>query len=250
MASQITGAAVWHVNTTCVDTVVPGWGYSDHDPYLVALNLGGDLPETCTDIDFTESFAANLGDFTPISVSGDHTWVWNSSYLCAYMNAYGATSTEDNYLVSPAFDFTDQKSGIISFTHTLGYGASANWPSQCTLLISDDYTTDATTASWTQLTIPNWPSSNWNWQENQITIPAAFMRKSNVHFAFHYYVDSNVPAWEIKDLSVQTVCEKNPSTGWSDIISTAPQARKEIRHGQLLIIRGGEAFTVTGQRVY
>ena len=29
-----------------------------------------------------------------------------------------------------------------------------------------------------------------------------------------------------------------------------PMTRKEIRHGQLLIIRGGEAFTVTGQRVY
>ena len=41
MAAQITGAAVWHINTTC-----GGNGgnystrYSDHDPYLVAMNLG------------------------------------------------------------------------------------------------------------------------------------------------------------------------------------------------------------------
>lgn len=45
MASQITGAAVWHVNTTCEYASNYYTRYSDHDPYLVAVNLGGELPE-------------------------------------------------------------------------------------------------------------------------------------------------------------------------------------------------------------
>ena len=40
MADQITGAAVWHVNTSASYNA----RYSDHDAYLVAMNLGGELP--------------------------------------------------------------------------------------------------------------------------------------------------------------------------------------------------------------
>lgn len=43
MASQITGAAVWHINTTCEYSSNYYSRYSDHDPYLVAMNLGGEI---------------------------------------------------------------------------------------------------------------------------------------------------------------------------------------------------------------
>ena len=251
MATQITGAAAWHYNTTCESTSNYANRYSDHDPYLVAINLGGEIPgDECTAVNYSEPFSSNLGEFTAVNVSGDGTWYWNSNYSCANANAYNKGANED-YLVSPAFDFTDQKSGTISFTHALGYGTQTNWPTQCKLLISDDYTNDVTAATWTELTISNWSTSNFNWQTNLINIPAAFMRKNNVHFAFYYNVgDTDIPSWEIKDLLVSTVCEKDTSTGLFNVTPTEPQARKEIRHGQLIIIRGGEAFTVTGQRVY
>lgn len=41
----------------------------------------------------------------------------------------------------------------------------------------------------------------------------------------------------------------NTPTALENTSVDGEQARKEIRHGQLIIIRGGEAFTVTGQRV-
>ena len=36
----------------------------------------------------------------------------------------------------------------------------------------------------------------------------------------------------------------------SDAMPLPPQAQKEIRHGQLIIIRGGVEYTITGQRLY
>ena len=249
MAEQITGAAAWHVNTTC-----NGYGsnssthYSDHDPYLVALNLGGDLPpeHTCTAIDFSESFAESLGNFTPISVTGAATWYWYSNYTCANVNGYNKGANED-YLVSPVFDFTNQKSGTITFDHAVGYGTQADYPTQCQLLISDDYNGDVSAATWTPLTIANWSSTNFEWQTNTIDIPSAFMHKNNIYFAFYYTVgDSNAPAWEIKNLTVKTECEETTALPQ---IGAKPSARKELRNGQIVILRGDQIFTVTGQRV-
>ncbi|MGN0226577.1 MAG: hypothetical protein ACI4AI_00735 [Paludibacteraceae bacterium] len=42
----------------------------------------------------------------------------------------------------------------------------------------------------------------------------------------------------------------NTPTSIENAAANDEQVRKEIRHGQLIIIRGGEAFTVTGQRLY
>jgi len=252
MASQITGAAVWHVNTTCGGYSNSATRYSDHDPYLVGLNLGGELPvQDCPAIRFSESFAEGLGQFTPVSVdlNGSATWYWNSSYSCANVNGYNKGANED-YLISPAFDFTDQKSGTIGFQHAVGYGTQADWYSQCQLLISDNYTGDVTAATWTPLQIPAWGTAkNFEWKENTITIPSEFMRKSNVHFAFYYIVgESNAPSWEIKDVTVNTECEKNGTSAVENVPAT-PSVQKILRQGQLIIIRSGVEYTITGQRL-
>ena len=244
MADQITGAGVWHVNTS--ETY--NNRYSDHDPYLVALNLGGEIQEdSCQSINFS-AFSTDFGAFEPVSITGGSSWFWNSNYTCAYINAY-QTAPDEDWLVSPIFDFSTQKSGKINFMHTLGYGTQSNWPNQCQLLISSDYTGDVTTANWTQLEIPTWNTSNWAWVENSITIPSAFMYKSNVHFAFRYNVESSAPAWEIKNLTVRTVCDSELSTD-IDNVPAIKSARKEIRHGQIVIIRGEQVYTITGQRLY
>ena len=249
MAGQITGAAVWHYNTTCGGYVDYNEIYSDHDPYLVALNLGGELPD-CSSIRFSESFAEGLGEFESVDQGGVANWYWNSSYTCANANAYNKGANED-YLISPAFDFTNQVSGEIRFDHAVGYGTSTDWPSQCKLLISDDYVNDVMTATWTQLNIPVWGTSkNFDWQSNTISIPSSFMHKDNVHFAFYYSVgESNVPSWEIKNFELNTVCENSEHTAIGKVENRAPKAQKIIRQGQLIIIRGGVEYTITGQRL-
>lgn len=260
MENQVTNAVPYHLNADMQKNVYgytagdhSMYRYSDHDPILVGLKLEGETPsEECTAINYSESFSTNLGEFERVSVdpSGSATWYWNSSYSCANVNGYNKGANED-YLISPAFDFTDQKSGTIGFEHAVGYGTQADWASQCKLLISDNYTGNVADATWTQLTIPVWGTSkNFDWKTNSIAIPAEFMHKSNIHFAFYYNVGAtNAPSWEIKNFVVETVCEK-VTTPIENVVSTEPSARKEIRHGQLIIIRGGEAFTVTGVRAY
>lgn len=246
MAEQITGAAVWHINTSC-EYNNSATRYSDHDPYLVALNLGGEIEGSCTAISFSESFNTGLGQFEAINMTGTSTWKWNSDYTCAYINGYQTVPDED-WLVSPAFDFSSQKSGRISFQHAQGYGSSSNYPNQCKLLITSDYTGDVASTSWTQLEISNWSTSNYQWQDNTIVIPDAFMHKSDVRFAFLYDAESNAPVWEIKNLSVQTECENTQAVIMTSEEAT-PSARKEIRNGVLIIERNGAQYTITGQRV-
>ncbi len=260
MEGQVTMAVPYHLN---VDFPKSKYGYaqgnntmyhySDHDPILVGLKLGGETPsEECTAINYSESFSTNLGEFERVSVdpSGSATWYWNSNYSCANVNGYNKGANED-YLISPAFDFTDQKSGTIGFEHAVGYGTQADWASQCKLLISDNYTDNVADATWTQLTIPVWGTSkNFDWKTNSIAIPAEFMHKSSIHFAFYYNVGAtNAPSWEIKNFVVETVCEKG-TTPIEKVVSTEPNAQKILRNGQIVIIRSGVEYTITGQRVY
>ncbi|MBQ9295629.1 MAG: choice-of-anchor J domain-containing protein [Paludibacteraceae bacterium] len=245
MAEQITGAAVWHTNTPLNYSS----RYSDHDAYLVAVNLGEPREEgECQPVDFTESFSASLGEFTPVSITGTSNWFWNTKYSCAYMNAY-QTAPDEDWLVSPAFDFSGQESGTIRFSHALGYGTQSEYPNQCKLKISDDYAGDVATASWTDLTIDNWSTSNFEWKDNTVAIPEAFMQKKNIYFAFCYNVASSAPAWEIKNLSVQTVCGTGETTELTETAEPPVRYKKILHNGQLIIEVDGVQYTITGQRL-
>lgn len=61
---------------------------------------------------------------------------------------------------------------------------------------------------------------------------------------------SSDQSWSDHDPYVIDIDLGNSAPTALEMVQIEPQARKEIRHGQLIIIRGGEAFTVTGQRVY
>ena len=83
MAEQITGAGVYNVNTTGGYSVK----YSDHDPYLVALNLGNGSvdpnpnpdPDNCN-LAFSQDFKTGLGDFTEMNLKGEAAWLYNTKY--------------------------------------------------------------------------------------------------------------------------------------------------------------------------
>ena len=61
---------------------------------------------------------------------------------------------------------------------------------------------------------------------------------------------SSDQSWSDHDPYVIDINLGNSAPTALEMVQIEPSARKEIRHGQLIIIRGGEAFTVTGQRVY
>ena len=178
MAEQITGVSPYHINADepyqlhynySEDTSM--YRYSDHDPIIIGVTLESQAAPSADTLHYFESFAQSMGCFEPVNVVGGAYWYGYSNYDCAYMSAYNSGANTD-WLVSPTFDLTNMHSATLTFTHTLGYGTLTTWPYFCKLLISKDYNGDLAAATWAQLSIPHWPSSNWNWQTNTITIPA------------------------------------------------------------------------------
>ena len=250
MVAQITGVAPYHINADepyqlhynySEDTTM--YRYSDHDPIIIGVALEPQPEPSADTLHYFESFAQSMGCFEPVNVVGGAYWYGYSNYDCAYMSAYNSGANTD-WLVSPTFDLTNMHSATLTFTHTLGYGTLTTWPYFCKLLISKDYNGDLAAATWAQLSIPHWPSSNWNWQTNTITIPAGYLGQPAVTLAFLYESlnDNNVPTWEIKNVSFnagQTSTSVMENAGEGEVSFSV-----RIENGKLLIDNVGPYETV------
>ena len=252
MAEQITGVAPYHLNADepyqlhynySEDTTM--YRYSDHDPIIIGLTLDSEPTECCDTLHYFESFAQSMGCFEPVNVVGDSYWFGYSNYQCAYMSAYNAGANTD-WLVSPTFDLTNMQSATLTFVHTLGYGTPSAWPSACKLLISKDYHGDLNDATWAQLPIVNWPSSNWNWQTNIISIPSSYLGQPAVTLAFLYDVptDNNCPTWEIKNVSFNAGTSPTNPLGSENPTTDQIPISVRVANGELFIDSLGPYETV------
>ncbi|MDY4511868.1 MAG: choice-of-anchor J domain-containing protein [Paludibacteraceae bacterium] len=216
MATQITGAAVYHICTSCGDDAAynSAFRYSDHDPYLVGLKLNAESGEgestECETMSYSETFYSSLGEFTSINVSGTNDWYCETDYHYAKMNGTASDNNED-WLVSPAFNLSNHKAATLTFDHTANKGTAANKTTMQTLWLSNDYESGApATATWTQVTIPNYPTgTNWNFvNSGNIDIPKEFLTK-NMHFAFKYVAATAAEGscWDIKNVALNAACE-------------------------------------------
>ena len=233
MARQVTNAEVLHVCTTCF-TDNEDIAYSDHDPYVVTLNLSSS--SECENFNYSESFYSDLGLFQQVSVKGDPAWTINS-YHYAQMTGYNDGENED-WLISPSFDFEGKGSATVQFTHCAGYGIQANWPSHLKLFISDDYQEDVSAAHWTELEIDHYGSANWEWKNVSIDIPQAYLGKKNVHVAFRYTIESSsdCPKWEIKNFNMIATCATTGLQERSSEMLTPQKARKVLEGGHPAIL--------------
>lgn len=213
MATQITGAAVYHICTKCGEGAAynADYRYSDHDPYLVGLKLNAESGEDteCKTINYSETFYSSLGGFTSINVSGTNDWYCDTNYHYAKMNGTASDNNED-WLISPAFDLSKHETATLTFDHTANKGNTANKTEMQTLWLSNDYESGMpSTATWTQITIPTYPAgTNWTFvNSGNINIPAEFMTK-NMHFAFKYVAATKAEGacWEIKNVVLNATC--------------------------------------------
>ena len=215
MATQITGAAVYHICTKCGEGAAynADYRYSDHDPYLVGLKLNAESGEEetteCETMSYSETFSSSLGDFTSINVSGTNNWYCDANYHYAKMNGTASDNNED-WLVSPAFNLSKHEAATLTFEHTANKGNAANKTTMQTLWLSNDYEGGApTAATWTQVTIPNYPAgTNWTFvNSGNINIPKEFLTK-NMHFAFKYVAATAAEGscWEIKNVLLNADC--------------------------------------------
>ncbi|OIP82700.1 MAG: hypothetical protein AUK44_07225 [Porphyromonadaceae bacterium CG2_30_38_12] len=171
---------------------------------------GGTKPVDTSNAIFTESFLANQGAFTIVDVTipegGTYTWKWDT-YKFMKASAYigGANKVSEGWLISPAINLTGKSAATLSFEHTGKY-FTVNKLTEQVVLVSTNYTSGApSTATWTTLTIPTWPTGNdWTFVNSGDISLSGVVGQANVRIAYKYSsTTAGAATWEIKNVLVK-----------------------------------------------
>ncbi|MBQ9440131.1 MAG: endonuclease [Paludibacteraceae bacterium] len=152
----------------------------------------------------------DLGGFETYNISGVYRdWHFNGAYGIV-VNAWGSNYVEDDWLVSPEYDFTGMESFSLSFEHCLYKATTTDFASEVLhVYITDEFTGDVNTTQWTELTVSQWSKSYV-----YATASAADWSKwtDGIRFAFRLTHD---PAqgreglyWELRNLTLTTTCSQ------------------------------------------
>ena len=247
MEEQVTGAGLFHISTGCGADAANNVGhrYSDHDPYMVAINLASTHPTECEpmQVSYLPTGADDLGALSAVSVSGQ--WNWR------YQSNYGATCQDrggEDWLLTPAYDLSKAGSVTVSFDHTINNANDMS--TQQTLWVTGDFTT-VEESEWTQLTIPKYPAgTNWNFVNTSVDVPLTALGAYTV-FGFKYDVPSSAAkntTWEVKNLNINVTCDDIASTVESHV--AYPAVKKLLHNGHLYLVQpDGTWYNIIGVKV-
>lgn len=245
MAAQITGAGVFHISTGCGSDASANYGhrYSDHDPYIVAINLSSEHPATCEPkkVSYLPTGGSGLGEMKTFSVSGQYNWQYDSNY--------GAKCSErggEDWLFTPSYDLSQAVAVTLSFEHTINY--ANNMTDEQTLWVTNDFVS-VSESEWQQINIPTYPTGkNWTFVSNTVDVPLNLVG-ANTSFAFRYKVPSdaaNKPTWEIKNLKLTVSCSDAPDAIVTPV-TDQHAVRKMLQDGRLIIVQpDGTRYSVMG----
>lgn len=158
---------------------------------------------------------SNLGNFTAINVQGEQVWAWDP-YKYMKMTGYvsGAYYDNEDWLVSPAMNFTERQNPVLKFEHVgryFGDVGTSNAKMKIAISVWVSTTSNGTTivpAEWTQLVLPEttYPTgANWTFITSDVLSLAAYKGKDNVRIAFKYLsfgTDMAAGTWEVKNVYV------------------------------------------------
>ena len=166
---------------------------------------GGDTPPTPGTEIFSESFASGQGTFTiqDVVLPSELTYIWQHapSYSCMKASAYvGQAYAAESWLVSPAISLTGVSAATLKFEQAVNYASPQG---ALYMMISTDYNGDVTTATWTELSMDQWPDgSNWTFVSSAADLNP-FVGQT-VTIAFKYTSSSSASAtWEVKNFVVE-----------------------------------------------
>ena len=213
-----------------------------------------DVSGDCNALPFSESFENfSQGEFTTydaIEISNyKQSWQATESYgmkIGGQVNKKNLAA--EGWLISPCIDLTKTIKPILTFDHTHKYAGTPE--DELTLWISADYSDgDPSTATWEQLTIPNYGTNeDWTFVSSGDINLSKYNGKT-VRLAWKYTSSSKAAAiWELKNVSIE-------ETG-STATNLVPEREKTIVVGLqgALAVFGAQAgdqievYTVSGVR--
>ncbi|MBN2280927.1 MAG: endonuclease [Candidatus Marinimicrobia bacterium] len=161
---------------------------------------------TTAAIPYSQVFSSDLGDWTPYSVTGAQTWVFEPSYGnpagCAKMTGYsnGSFIENEDWLISPAFNLDNQTGEELSFDNAYNYAGN---PLEC--YYSTDYIgvgDPNLNGTWTQLTGITWSVGNFDYISSG-TIDISGISGDFVFFAFKYTSNTTeCTTWEVDNITL------------------------------------------------
>ena len=251
MAQQVVDAQIFHLSTTCRgDNEMTA--YSDHDPYLVTLNLSSSSQShECEPLDYMEDFVTSIGIWTHTeTVSGGGYWGYYSKNSCVYASGYNKSGVSDSWLISPEFDMRGFSSAKLSMLLRISYGTPSNYAQNVRLYVTDQYSTPLTTV-WTPIT--GLQFTNWNGKQNDLQVPAEMLGKEHVVFALRYSTtdtSGDAPNVGMNNFKLTGTCG---SAGVAEVYSEPEHSLrpvKVIENGQFYILMpDGTKYSVCGTRV-
>lgn len=142
--------------------------------------------------------------WTTQNVLGDQLWAFDASYKMMKVSGYaGSNFANEDWLISPSYSTMNVPSAVLSFDHAAKYGSPST---ELHVMISTDYNgANFATATWTELTVPNWPSgADWNFISSGDIDLSAYLNQANVRIAFKYTSTASSGAtWEVKALNIR-----------------------------------------------
>ena len=175
----------------------------------------GKKPSTSTDTPsgaeiLNETFAEGVGSFSikDVNLSDGLTYVWkhDSSYKYIKASAYvgGANKTSESWLVSGKLDMSKVSDATLTFDQAVNFLKNQPRADYIKVLASTDYNGDVSKATWTELTVEGWPTSDsWTFVSSKASMKS-FAGKSNVYIAFKYTSNTSyAPTWEVKNVVVK-----------------------------------------------
>ncbi len=160
-----------------------------------------------------EPFEEDLSNWTSYSTEGPQEWYWGNYGNppgSANMSGYeGGAVTNEDWLVSPAMDFSFVVEVTLDFDEAINYG-TGNIDTEQEVYISTDYpgTGDpATTGTWEKLIVTGRSSGDsWDFVSvDQVDI-TAFTQQSEVYLAFRYVSTTDGAAtWEVDNVWVRGI---------------------------------------------
>lgn len=155
-----------------------------------------------------ETFSSSFGSFSVKTIKGT-PWIidYSTAKATGYDNASKETTPSESYIVSSPVNLSASKGAYITFEYILRYVTNYGTPVEGInnkVLITDNYTGDPSTTSWTDITGTLTEGKDWTtWYTYSADVPAAFVGKNNVVIALYYSCEKSSGTWEVKNLKMK-----------------------------------------------